>query len=306
MRSAFARIGGMGLFTAIASCGAWVDPSPDGDVTTTAASLSGLELERFVTLKLDTRRCATPLCGGYFVREVNLDTPAEYVSGLVFEGPGLDSATIALIREAPLADLVLKGHFGPIEPTFQTRPFVVVAAYLGLSGMTPQSPAVVYHVQKRVPRIVCVTTPCPHEIAVKLNTEDRADIDTVSIETLPPFVDRAWLTAKLERDQALAAGSLSLAPPVPGEQNLLVADQVFLRLPERAGPCSTEPTPSCGARVATFRRSIDRCIVFDRCVDPGVCTGAAPSCAKGYRLVSWIAAPSACAAFVCEPAFATP
>lgn len=306
MRSAFARVGGIGLFMVIVSCGASVDPSLDGDVTTTAVSLSVLEQDRFVTLTLDTRRCASPLCGGYFVQEVNVDTPAEYASHLEFDGSGLDNDTIQQIREAPLADLVLRGHFGPIEPTFQTRPFIVVAAYLALPGMTPQPPAVLYHVEKRVPRISCFTTPCPNEIAVKLNTDDRNDIDTVSIATMPPFVNKAWLTAKLERGQALASGSLNLAPPTPGEQNLLVADQVFLRLPERAGPCSMERTPSCGARVATFRRSSDRCIVFDRCVDPGVCTDAAPSCARGYKLVTWTAAPSACAAFTCDPAFATP
>jgi hypothetical protein len=306
MRSALSRVGGIGLFTAIVGCVGNVEPSLDSDATTTAASESALLAERFVTLKADTRRCAAPLCGGYFVRDVNANTPEEYVSRLDFEESRLDRETIQRILEEPLSDLVLKGHLGPIEPTSQTRTFIVLAAYRSLPGMTPQSPGMFYYVQKRVPRIECFTTPCPRKFAVEVNTEERYDIDTVSFEALPPFVDRSWLTVRLERGQALAMGRLSLAPPVPREQNLLVADQVFLRLPERAGPCPWQQTQSCGDRVATFRRTVDRCVVFDRCVDRGVCSDAAPVCADGYKLSSWPAAPSGCAAFACDPAFATP
>src|SRR5262245_31897030 len=38
----------------------------------------------YVTLKRDVRRCAAPLCGGYFITEVNRTREAQYVSGLEF------------------------------------------------------------------------------------------------------------------------------------------------------------------------------------------------------------------------------
>lgn len=301
MRSALARIGGIGALVAIVGCMAVEDP-PDVDTLADSPRSS----DRFVTLRRDFRRCAAPLCGGYFIHEVNLDTPEAYVSQLVFEGSGLDEETIQSIRQTPVEELVLQGYLGVSEPTFNTRPFIVRAAYRGLPGRTPASSDAFYSVHKRVPRIECFTTPCPNEIAVKLNTEARDNIDAVSVAAAAlAFVDRAWLTSRVERRSALVAGALREASSSRRERQVLLASQVFLRLPERVAPCPTAPTPSCGDKAVALRRTQERCLVFDRCVDRGICPDVIPACAEGYTRVSWPAAPAACAAFACEPTFAT-
>src|SRR5262245_7833136 len=133
MRSIVIQLGAMGVLAAIAGCMALGDAGE---------SRSGLveevqtpdDADRFVTIAPDPRRCAPPVCGGYFVRAVNLDTPEEHVTKLLFDGSGLDEETIAKVREALLPELVLLGHFGEREETYRTRPFVVVDAYRGLPG----------------------------------------------------------------------------------------------------------------------------------------------------------------------------
>jgi hypothetical protein len=304
MRSSIVWIGAMGVFTAIAGCTADVDPRLETRATTELAL--DRDSDRFVTVRLDFRRCAAPYCGGYFVQEVNVDKPSAYVTELVFDGPGLDDATIQSIRKAKLSELILRGHLGPVDPTYRTRTFVAREAYRGLPGRSAQSTHAFYYIEKRVPPIACITTPCPNQIAVELNAAKREDIDRVSLEeATAPFVDESWLTERTAHGSALVSGSLTEATPTPGTERLLIASQVFLRLPERSGPCPDQRTPSCGEQAVAFLRTADRCLVFDRCVERAFCPDFVPVCAEGYTRVSWPAAPSGCTAFACDPSFAT-
>jgi hypothetical protein len=304
MRSSLIRLGAMGVLAAFTGCTSLADVGqPESGPKADEQPLDNAD--HFVTIAPDLRRCAPPLCGGYFVRAANLGTPPEYVDKLLFDGPGLDEATIAKVREAMLPDLVLRGRLGAPDPTHNTRPFIVVEAYRGLPGKTPETADAFFQVGKRVPPIACVTTPCPNRIAYKLNTDEHTDIDDVSLRELQLLlVQDSWLGAEIRRS-AVVGGRLNEPTTRPGTQRLLLANQVYLRLPVRKGLCRTEPSDGgCGSQVATYRRDEARCVVFDRCVNPGLCEEVVPECPDGYTRRSWRAAPDACPAYACDPSFA--
>jgi hypothetical protein len=259
----------------------------------------------FVTLRLDLRRCAKPLCGGYFVRDVNQGAAERYVSRLDFD-TSLPAEVIDDVRSAPASELVLRGHLGPEETRFHTRPFVVSEAFRGMPGVTPLADAAFYQVHARKPPIECFVGPCPNEIAQTLNTSMTEEFDSVSVDSASLlWVDKGWLASRVEAHGAVVAGTLRQGAHLPGGfEEVLDASQVYVRLPERKGPCPVSPTQSCAdGTVAVQERDADRCIMQVGCVKPGVCPLFEPLCASGYTLSSWASAPDACPAFACDPSF---
>jgi hypothetical protein len=258
--------------------------------------------ERYVTLTRDWRECAPPACGGYFTREVNTDAAPEYVSKIVFASRSLGAEVVESLHSAAVSELVLLGHIGPADLAFGARAFVVREAFRGLPGRAPQPGDRFYGVRKPLPAVDCFIAPCARHVAEELNVAAHEEVDRVALEEAAlPFVDKAWLQEEIRRDSALIAGRVTAA--TPGIERLLVASQVFVRLPERRGLCVARRRPSCGEWVATFRRTADRCLVFDRCVEPAVCQEAVVACAEGYTQEAWPAAPAGCSAFACDPAF---
>ena len=289
------------LFVGATACAA-SDGSDPGSVGEGVDELS----TAFVTLRADMRRCADPLCGGYFVRDVNRRSVEHYVSRLDFD-TSVPAEVIEDVRSAPATELVLRGHVGPQETRFHTRPFVVSEAFRGMPGVTPREDAAFYQVHARKPPIDCFVAPCPNEIAHTLNTSVTAEFDRVSVDaTALLWVDKGWLASRVEAHGAVVAGTLVQGAQFPGGfEEVLDASQVYVRLPERVGPCPVSPTQSCAdGTVSVQERDADRCIMQVGCVKPGICPLFEPLCASGYTLSSWASAPDACAAFACDPSFA--
>jgi hypothetical protein len=116
-----------GLFTTLVGCSA-ADRAPsasDSQAVRGAVADSGT----YVSVRPDLRRCLAPVCGGFFVTELNVaGARASYVSDLDFSQSQLDRATVLAVKTQ---ELILKGSFGPSEPRFQTRAFMVAAAFEG-------------------------------------------------------------------------------------------------------------------------------------------------------------------------------
>ena len=259
----------------------------------------------FVTLRADMRRCAAPLCGGYFVREVNRKDAERYVSRLDFD-TSMPAEAIEDVRSAPATELVLRGHLGRQDSRFHTPSFVVIEAFRGMPGVTPGEDAAFYQVHARKPPIDCFVAPCPNEIAQLLNTSMQAEFDRVSVDRAALlWVDKGWLTSRIEARGAIAAGALGEGAHYPGGfEQVLEASQVFLRLPERVGPCPLRATLSCAeGTVAVDERTEERCLTQVACVKQGICPLFDPACAPGYTLTSWPSAPNGCPAFACDPLF---
>jgi len=304
MRASFNFALSMTTLISVVSCGGSapsepaVDATEDGISATTAA---------FVTLTRDTRRCVSPLCGGYYLTDVNTTREPRYVSGLDFSQSNLDQATVL---ETPFEELVLFGVLGPRETRFNTRPLIVQEAYRGLPGMVRRATDRFYTVAVNNPPIVCITAPCNNASGQQVNRR-IAPVSLTGVdvtEALAPMVDGAWVNARIERDGALVAGRVVNGASFPGGRaRILNASQVFIRLPFEAAACPLVRFPPCAEPlVRTYQRNDDRCVLPSECVEGGACILSVPSCAEGYTLSSYTAGMFACASYVCDPTFTLP
>lgn len=291
---------------ALLSVGTTACAVTDGSAETGAVGEAVDEMSvSFVTLRADLSTCAAPLCGGYFVHDVNRQRAEQYVSRLDFEA-SLPADVIDDVRSAPLGELVLRGHVGRQETRSHSRPFVVLEAFRGMPGVTPRAGAAFYQVSARKPPIACLVAPCPNEIASLLNTNVAGEFDRVAVDRAAlSWVDKGWLSSRVAAHGAIVAGMFEEGAHFPGGfEQVLDASQVFVRLPEHVGPCPASPVLTCMARtIAVQERTEDRCITQVACVTPGICPLLAPACPAGYSLTSWTAAPHGCPAYACDPSF---
>lgn len=278
----------------------------DDDVSGSNDEL-GTQNKSYVSVRHDTRRCMAPLCGGYYVRDVNRQTAERYVSGLDFGPAGFDPATEEAVRNSLGGELLLRGKLGPADPQFGVRSFLVSEIYRGMPGITPIAGDVHYKTALRNPQIQCFAAPCNNEVATKLNFTAKTYFTGYSVELASyPNVDQSWLVNQLENHGGAAAALFVNGQQFPaGKEKILDASQVYIRLPVSEGPCPMKPEPVCtGGTVPTYTRNADRCVVFDACVTPGVCAQSLPVCETDYTLESWAAGPHACPAYACDPSFA--
>jgi hypothetical protein len=295
------------LFTGATACAASDGPSDPGTIGENADEAS-VTLSSFVTLRADLRRCLAPVCGGYFVSDVNRQRDEQYVSGLDFTESGLPTDAIGDVRSAPPNELVLRGHLGLPEPRFHTRPFVVLEAFRGMPNVTPREGDAFYQVDARRPPIACFVAPCPNEIASLLNTTSEEAFDRISVDRAAlPWVDKRWLASRVATHDAVAVGAFAQGEYFPGGfEKVLEVSQVFVRLPERVGPCPTTPQFLCTeGTIVLQKRTEDRCFVQLGCVVSTLCAQSQPmpECASGYTLASWAEPPSGCPTFACDPSF---
>ena len=259
----------------------------------------------FVSVRRDTRKCAAPKCGGYFVKDVNRSASTEerYVSGLDFaHATDLDDAAIEQALDAPDGELVLRGKLGPLG-SHSTRKFLVYEAYRGMPGFGPATGDAYVAVEPRDPQVQCFTAPCDNLTSHELNHTPKTNF-TRTDAALANLVDAAWLENRVDHGGAIVAGSFVPGDTFPGgPEKVLQASQVFLKLPERVGPCTATPIPDCSPDTATFTRNADRCVEFSACVDGGVCPQYVPACPEGFSLSSWRGGVNACPVYACDPAW---
>jgi hypothetical protein len=263
----------------------------------------------YVTVRHDQRKCASPKCGGYFVRDVNRSTAERYVSSLDFShAPDLDDEAKGQVTGAPDGELVLRGKLGPLDAKSGTRAFLVYEAYRGMPGRGAAAGDVFFDVTKNDPPHECFAAPCNNLVAHRLNSTKTTSYTRTDAD-VGGFVDAAWLEHRVEDDSAIVAGTIANGDvQAAGPEQVLTASQVFVRLPERLGPCPALAIPNCAAsgKVASFVRTPDRCVTFHACVTPGVCALYLPACEDGYSLVSWNGGPHGCEQHACEPTWLEP
>jgi len=289
----------LALLAAVSGC--VVAPDTTDDTQDLSASS-----RTYITLRADLRKCQSPMCGGYFIRDANRTTAESYVYGLDFTGSGLSDADIATVKATPPEELVIRGKLGAFHGP--TRSLLVSEAYVGMPGMTPAAGATFYNAKDHSPPIECFAAPCNNGVALKLNTTAKTSFTSYATAgAAAPFVDQAWLTDRVENHAAIVAATIHAGQHfAAGDEMVLDASQVYVKLPVALGPCGKPAVPTCtGGKVPTFKRGVDRCVAFDACVKPGVCPHNLPACEDGYSLQSWAKAPSACSAFACDADFLT-
>jgi hypothetical protein len=241
----------------------------------------------YVSVRRDERMCPAPLCGGYFIHDLNRMTPDQYVSSLDVSALGWsDDDRARMIGDFEDDALVLKGTLGPRDESGQ-RALLVTEAYRGMPGVRADATHAFYTMSYEDDE--------DYYDADKLNTSWSGPCDAVGLDAVQaPLLDRTWLGDKALHG-AIVAGNM--------DNRRMSASQVFVRLPDRAGPCPYFLVPKCEeGQVLAYTRTAQRCLVPSQCVTPAICPLFVPTCASGYRRVSWMS-PSACSAHACDPTF---
>jgi hypothetical protein len=254
--------------------------------------------DTFVIVRRDVRRCISPVCGGYWVKDLNSTMQERYVSGLDFSGSTLSDAVQEQVAGAPDFELVLEGRLGDKESQFSTRPLRVSAAYRGLPGKTFASSDKFYSVAPT--KIACPTgQPCAYLQTTRLNrtTGHLMSTDVSVIRALAMGVDPKWLEGRILANRAVVAGKIIRADL----QVTLDASQVFVALPDRLSACPKATAPSCpSGKIRAYERTAERCTVATQCTFPGACAQFEAQCEIGYTRVSWT---NICPRYACEPDF---
>lgn len=261
----------------------------------TAADATESDLSAFsntvIALRKDTRTCAAPACGGYFVRDVNRTASETYVSRLEFTEAA--NAFAEHVESAPDGEVLVRGRLSALDLSSMTRRLIVSEAWRGLPGVTFDDGAVFYRVSQ-----VGFT-----HAAVRLNVgTSRRITEVVSDLAARPELDAAWLLRQPYDGDAIVAGSVVLARAwIP----VLGAEQIFLKLGAESS-CAAPSASSCAAgKKRAFTRDLDRCLAPAACVAPAPAAecGPAPSaCPAGFTATTWLET-SGCKRRVCEPSF---
>ena len=260
----------------LAACGGTADSLDEGADDVTAPSW------QLVTIRRDERRCAAPMCGGFWVSKAQSDSNQAYVADLDFSKSTLDAETQQMIRSAPAEELLLRARIGAADKR-GARDLLIKDAYRGMPEIVPAATDGMYSVAQK-------------SVAKDSASGKSAKYSAVDVSgAAKAFVDQAWLANRVEAHGALAAAHVANA--------VLAASQVWVHLPEAAGPCAKPVEQACGdGEVQAYVRTADRCLEPAGCVARAVCPMMQPSCPAGYVATTWMAS-TGCAATACDPAW---
>lgn len=260
----FRVLSSLGLLVACSGGGASVTtradlPSGTDDVEARAATLAQSLIPSdvasvsgeptYLELRRDVRRCAAPLCGGFFVSRVNrLTTVCAdggrsdecYVSELDFSALGLSDEQVGSVEAAP-EDFVLRGDIVSLVSEFgEVGLLNVTEAWQGHAGIEPRGA----FLRLRNEGIVCITSPCLSFSAELLNSRlpvvPIAEIDLQGIGSDPSDAFEA-LNAP---DGLLVAGLPVIVSGPAGRALGVRASEYFTPLSAEAPPSG----PACGSR----------------------------------------------------------
>lgn len=279
-----------------------------GGVEATDESELSARRYTYLTVRRDSRKCRSPYCGGYWVKDVNqaADTAETYVSGLTYVNGSISAIGREQLTSAGDGELVLRGRLGAIDRATGTRKLVVKEAWRGLPGARPAPDHRFFAVERLV--TACLPSqPCPMLEGTALNVGGPAKpAQRLELQdALAPMVSEAWLREQVLSGEALVAGQVLTAQKLPAPPTTaLSVSNVFFKL-EAGWSCPVFKLAQCpNGGTWAFEYSSSGCVVPAGCVQGGACVALAPpDCAPGYRPVHHAARPFACSAQVCEPEF---
>ena len=208
------------------------------------------ETSSYLRLRRDLRRCAAPLCGGFFVERVNRLTTvcadgtrnAEcYVAELDFAALGLGAESVARVEAEPESVLLRGDIVSQSSELGEVGRLVVSEAWQGHPGTTPSGA----FLRARNDGIVCITSPCLSFSVELLNSRlppvSVADIDLSGIGS-----DPSDAAAQLDTDAGLLLAARPVIVSGPGGRALGVdASEYYVPLVEQAAACGSRGLPTC-------------------------------------------------------------
>jgi Domain of unknown function (DUF6748) len=216
---------------------------------TSNLSLDSLDsTSTYYAVQRDLRRCASPLCGGYFVKLVN-QTLTSCTDGVRRSRCYVASIDWNGQQEVEPERAVLRGSIeSKVFPNFGNLGTLRVTE--SWQAASDRRPSGVFN-RVRDLGIRCITHPCLTHHAAKLNsTSDHnvAGVDLTRVEATEELVSRA-LKEMTSTDGVLVAGSTASVKGPAGRAITLKASQFYLRTtkqqsekPPQRGPV---PDKSC-------------------------------------------------------------
>jgi hypothetical protein len=192
----------------------------------------------FYTIRPDMRKCASPMCGGYFIKRVNQsltmcangrNSPECYVASIDWNGASEVDPKRALLRGTLETKGDRNGKYGV---------FKVSEAWQALNDGSPSSEF--YRVRDLGLR--CIAAPCETHNAAKLNTTFSRNIAGVSL----PVKEQSEDVSKSVTSQQgiLVSGSLADVSGPAGHSKTLNATLVYV--PTSSATTSLKPCIKTG------------------------------------------------------------
>jgi len=282
----------------LAACSGEASSEPaDGDVDQQLEALQQQLLPRetdspssspsYFELRRDVRRCAAPLCGGFFVQRVNrLSTrcadgtrSAEcYVMDLDFSALGLSDEQVARLEATP-EDILLRGELGAEDTTFGALGVLNVSeAWQGHAGVDPTGA----FLRVKNSGIVCITSPCQSFSAELLDTLPLS-IPIAEVDVSGIGDDPSDAFAQLnEPDGLIVAGRPEIVSGPAGRALGIDASEYYVPVVAESTICGTRGVPPCAdGSFCDFPAESD-CGRADR---PGVCAPTPEQCIEIFAPV---------------------
>ncbi|KAK5579938.1 hypothetical protein RB653_009627 [Dictyostelium firmibasis] len=269
----------------------------------------------YFSIRKDLRKCAAPNCGGYFFKRIN-SGPNEkemHVTALSLINANLKpnkmddeknvivSGDITLTnKEQGFYSFFLKGiHqrmvIPPSDGSVNKGSGVLTASNKG-GTLAVESYGFLSDSDVR-----CIRAEgCPVYELSKINRNESINFATFTepYTTSVPLLDSDWFNSRLINTNSAYIGSIVLGSISKGE---LTISTIFVNTEDPASPCQQTTTNCTGGKIQTFTRSLNRCPVFDKCVNRGVCHLGVPHCPVGYTSYSLKSAPNGCLKYYCDP-----
>src|SRR6266850_739089 len=217
----------------------------------TAASPDPLSsTSTFYTVRADLRRCIAPMCGGYFVKRVNLpltrcpngrSLPECYVAEIDWNGQPQVDAGLALLRGSMMAKTY--GRFGNLGVLRVTE------SWQAVSNSRPTG--TFYRVRDRGVR--CITFPCPTHHEAKLNSTLSRDIAGVDVV-------RVGVVGSMNSPEGVIVAGDHVPVTGPGGKSVqLKATQIYLRMPNSVSTMKPCMKTGCSGAVCSDHDVITTC-----------------------------------------------
>jgi len=191
----------------------------------TVDSLAGTS--SFYTIRRDLRRCASPMCGGYFIKLANQartrcangrSMPQCYVASIEWNGLAEPQNNNALVRGSLSTRGNRNGKYG-----------VLKAREVWLAASDSQPSGTFFRVRDR--GIRCIAAPCETHHEAKLNTSVSRNIAGIDLSGAgaPENAVSDANTAMTSPDGILVAGDHTRVTGPAGRSQMLKAAQFYLR-----------------------------------------------------------------------------
>ncbi|KAM9957162.1 hypothetical protein ACTFIW_008902 [Dictyostelium discoideum] len=267
--------------------------------------INGSDVEYF-SVRKDLRKCSSPSCGGYFFKRINSDEKEMHVTGLSLINANLkpnrmeDEKNVIVSGDITLTDKD-QGFYSFFLKGIHYRMVLPPSGYNKLNSKNLKTTSSESYGFISNSGIACSRAEgCPIYKFSKINTNETTNFATYTepYTSSVPLLDKEWFSSRLiKTDTSFYVGSIVLGSISKGD---LTISSIFVNTEDPALPCPENP--SCpGGKIQTFTRSVNRCPIFNKCVNRGVCHLGIPHCPVGYTSYSIQSAPNGCLKYFCDP-----